>query len=95
MRLRLVPVESGSGHRAGEHGLAICKPAEGGGIETAERMKRVALVTGALDRGIDKAEVEMGIVADENGALAAGGAQGLPHGLEEFLQRLAFVDGPP
>ncbi len=92
MRAVFVPVQPGCGDRAGEHGLAISQAAKRGGIKAAERVKGVALVAGAVDSGVEKAEIEMGIVANQHGAFAAGGSQALADRSKQIAQCFALTN---
>lgn len=92
MGLFLVPVQPGCGDRTGEHGLTIGQAAQGGGIKTAERVKGVAFVAGTVDCSIEKAEIEMGVVPNQHGALAAGSAQALSDRSEQLAQGFTLAD---
>ncbi|MNN42760.1 hypothetical protein D3C81_1569620 [compost metagenome] len=54
-------------------------------------MERVALDAGAGDRGIQEAEVEAAVVADQHRALAAAALQRLAHALEDLAERLLLA----
>src|SRR6185437_10835321 len=94
-RVRLAGVERATGglHRLAQHGLAVGEAAQGGGIEAAEGVERVALVAGTAHRGIDETEIERGVVAHQDRTLAAVVAHGGAHRLEHVLQREALVQG--
>ena len=67
-------------HRAREHGLAVGDTGKGYGVEHAERVERVAFVLGARDGGVEKVQIEMRVVADQDRALAVVFAHGGAHG---------------
>src|SRR6185312_17449170 len=92
MRLRGIPFEAGCLHRLVQDGLAVRQPGQRCRIETAEKMKRTLLVTGAADRGIEEADIECGVMSDQDRALAFVFAQRLADRLENHIERLALLD---
>lgn len=91
MGLRGVPGQIGRSQCATEHRLTIDQTRQGCRIEGTECMKRVSLVTGAPDGGVDETQVEMRVVADQDRPLAAAGLKGGPDGFEDEIQRREFM----
>ena len=91
MRLGLIPPQSRRDRGACQHGLAEGDAAKRGGIEAAERMERVAFDHRACDRGVQEAQVEMRVVADQHGARTAILADRTTHLAERALQRVPLV----
>src|SRR5205823_9130511 len=85
-----VPLEPRDGYRFGEHRLSERRTGEGGGVEARERMKRIALDLRARDCGVQEAQVERGVVADQDRAAAAVGAQRVTDLAEDSLQGIAL-----
>ena len=56
-------------------------------------MEGIALDLRARHRRVQKSEIERGIVADQDRALAAVAAHGFAHFLEDPRQRVFFIDG--
>src|SRR5690625_4645434 len=93
MRAVAVEVESGGGDSLAQHSLSEREPGQRHGVEAAERMERIALVVRAAYRGVQEREVERGVVADENRALAAVGTNRLAHRREHEVERGALGHG--
>ncbi|MDT4863781.1 hypothetical protein FQZ97_985040 [compost metagenome] len=55
-------------------------------------MERVALEAGAVDRGVQEAEVEAAVVAHQYRPFAAVGFQRFTQAAEDFRQRVFFTD---
>jgi len=70
VRLAVVPFEPGRRDRPAQDRLSERDAGQRDRIEARERVKRVALDAGPFDRGVQKQQVEEGIVADEYRALA-------------------------
>jgi len=58
-------------------------------------MERAALDVGARQRGVEERQIEPGVVADQDRALAGRALHAGPHFLENALQRFALVDRRP
>ncbi len=85
-----VPLDACFHHGSCQHGLAVDEPGERNGVEGAEGVEGVALETGTFHCGIEKAEVEEGIVSHQDGAPAIVLFHGLAHRCEDALQGLPF-----
>ena len=86
----VVPVHAGRQRGLGQHRLAKGDAAQGGGVEHAERVEGAALDGGAGNGLVQEAEIEMGIVCNQDRALAAGILDRLPHLAKHILQGVAF-----
>src|SRR5690348_1249689 len=78
---------AGGQHGLAQYGLPEGKATETDRVETAEGMKRIAFVSAAAHSLIQEAQIEAGVVADQNRPLATGLAHGLAHGMEDIIQR--------
>ena len=70
MRLRFIPFHACGNHCTGQDRLTECNPAQCGGVETAEWMERIALYLRAFDGLIQKAEIEVRVMANQYRATA-------------------------
>ena len=93
MRLARVPVETRGLHGAAQHGLSVREPGQGGRIETAELMERIAFVVRAPHGRIEETDVERGIVSDQDRALAIEFAQRAADRPENLVECFLLVDG--
>lgn len=73
-----------------QHRLSKGHTRQGYGVEGAERMKGIAFVSGTFDRCIDKAEIEKGVVSDQDGAFAGAGLYRSADRAKDLIECLAF-----
>ena len=85
-----VPLEPRYGDGFGEHRLSERRTGECCGVEARERMKRIALDLRARDCCVQEAQVERGVVADQDRAAAAVGTQRVTDLAEDPLQGIAL-----
>ena len=87
-RVRLTAIERVAcrQHGLAQYCLTKSEPTKTYGVKAAEGMKRVALITATTHCHIEKAKIESGVVADQDGALAIGIAHCQSHGLENMIQ---------
>ncbi len=73
-RVRFAPIEVDAGGLAGfrKDGLTVGEAGQRRGVEAGKRMEGVAFDVAASDGGVQKAEVEATVMADQDGPLAAG-----------------------
>ena len=90
-----IPLESRHPDCLGQHGLAECRTGERRGVEAGERVEGVALHLGARHRGVEKAEVEGGVVPDQYRAAALVGAHRVADLAKDPLQRVALRQRRP
>src|SRR5690606_21540587 len=90
VRILAAPLEAGRLHRACQHRLPVGHARQGDGVEHAEGMERVALVLHPGHRGVEEVEVEVGVVADQDRALAFVPLHRGTYHREHVVQRLAF-----
>ena len=90
VRAARIPVETCDRHRLGEHCLAERSPGQGCRVEAGKRVKGVALHIGARHGGIEKAQIEGGVVTHQDSAPAPVGAHRVTDFAEHSLQRIAL-----
>src|SRR6478672_7902043 len=90
-----IPGQARRLHGATKHSLPISDPRQRHRVEHAEGMERVALVLHARDGGVEEVEVEMRVVADEDGALAVVAAHCRADSRENMVERFLFRLGHP
>src|ERR1700754_464898 len=93
VRLARVERQAGGEDRLAQHGLSISQAAQGGGIEAAEGVERVALVAHPAHRRIKEGKVESRVMAHEDRALAFRDLYGFPDRIEDVIERLALGQG--
>src|SRR5699024_5629269 len=93
MRGIAVPDYAGGNGGAAQHGLAQGHAAQGGGVEYRKWMEGAAFDAGALDGGIEKTEVEMCVVSNQDGALAICRFHARAHGRKQAREYIAFRQG--
>ncbi len=81
----------------GQYGLAVDQPAQGSGIEAAERVKRAAFMVGAVYRGIQEIDVERRVMADQDRPFAVvafnGGLIGVNNLFKASFSSIAMRNG--
>ena len=88
--LPVIPVDAR--HR-GRRASTVCPSATPASVAVSKHengMKRIALDVGARHRGVEEAQVERRVVADQDRASAAVRADGVAHLAEHALQRVAL-----
>ncbi len=93
MRFLAVEVDIGGLAGFGQDGLAVGEAGQGGGVEAGEGVEGVALDAGPRHGGIEEAQIEAAVMADQDRPLAAVGFQRFAQTTEDFRQRVLFSDG--
>lgn len=70
MRLRIIEIDAGFRAGLGEHRLPKGEATQRGCIKEGKRVKRIAFDAASLDCSINKAGIEVGIMANQDGAAA-------------------------
>jgi len=65
-----VPIEASGRNGSGQHGLTESQATQGCRVKATKGMKRIAFVANTLNCCIQKTEVKVSIVADQDSALA-------------------------
>ncbi|OPZ12157.1 MAG: hypothetical protein BWZ07_01499 [Alphaproteobacteria bacterium ADurb.BinA280] len=76
---------------AAEYGLTVGKSGQCGGVEATEGVEGVPFVVDAADGGVQKAEIEGGVMANQNRALAAMTLGSGTNGREQMIERLPLI----
>ena len=95
MRLFVVKGNTGLRTAFGQHRLPVGQTGQGGGVKVRKGVKGIALDGAAFDSGVQEARIEMGVVAHQDGPLAALFLDLAAHQAKDLGERQVFrLRGP-